>query len=36
VGKNVPTSHSERVRVRLTEVDGVDSVHLIRDREGAR
>ena len=35
VGKNVPTSHSERVRVRLTEVDGVDSVHLIRDREGA-
>lgn len=26
VGKNLPTSLSERVKVRLTEVDGVDSV----------
>jgi pyrimidine operon attenuation protein/uracil phosphoribosyltransferase len=26
VGKNIPTRSSERVRVRLTEVDGVDEV----------
>jgi pyrimidine operon attenuation protein/uracil phosphoribosyltransferase len=26
VGKNLPTSSSERVRVHLTEVDGEDSV----------
>jgi pyrimidine operon attenuation protein/uracil phosphoribosyltransferase len=26
VGKNLPTSHSERVQVRIEEVDGVDEV----------
>jgi pyrimidine operon attenuation protein/uracil phosphoribosyltransferase len=26
VGKNLPTSQSERINVRLTEVDGVDEV----------
>src|SRR3712207_3784395 len=26
VGKNLPTSHSQSVRVRLAEVDGVDEV----------
>jgi len=34
VGKNVPTSLTEKVRVRLTEVDGVDEVVL--ERGGAR
>jgi pyrimidine operon attenuation protein / uracil phosphoribosyltransferase len=28
VGKNVPTARSEEVRVRLTEVDGVDEVEI--------
>jgi len=28
VGKNVPTSHGERVRVRLEEIDGLDEVVL--------
>jgi pyrimidine operon attenuation protein / uracil phosphoribosyltransferase len=28
VGKNLPTSLQERVRVRLTEVDGVDEVRI--------
>jgi pyrimidine operon attenuation protein/uracil phosphoribosyltransferase len=28
VGKNLPTSRSERVNVRLTEQDGVDEVEL--------
>jgi pyrimidine operon attenuation protein/uracil phosphoribosyltransferase len=26
VGKNLPTAHSERVNVRLEELDGVDEV----------
>ena len=30
VGKNVPTSRSERIRVRLKEIDGVDEVLLVR------
>lgn len=30
VGKNVPTSLDEQVKVRLTEVDGVDEVAIIR------
>lgn len=30
VGKNVPTSHQEKVAVRLEEVDGVDEVVLIQ------
>ncbi len=34
VGKNVPTSRSERVRVRLGEEDGTDAV-LICEEEGA-
>lgn len=28
VGKNVPTAHSENVRVRLVETDGIDAVDL--------
>jgi pyrimidine operon attenuation protein/uracil phosphoribosyltransferase len=35
VGKNVPTSRSEDVAVRLTEVDDLDGV-LLRRREGVR
>ncbi|MEX0762178.1 MAG: bifunctional pyr operon transcriptional regulator/uracil phosphoribosyltransferase PyrR [Dehalococcoidia bacterium] len=31
VGKNVPTARDERVRVRLQEVDGTDSVILLRN-----
>jgi pyrimidine operon attenuation protein/uracil phosphoribosyltransferase len=31
VGKNLPTSRAERVRVRLTETDGLDSVTLTAD-----
>ena len=34
VGKNLPTARSERVRVELMEVDEVDRVLLVRDREG--
>lgn len=30
VGKNVPTSNDERIKVRLTETDGVDEVLLVR------
>jgi pyrimidine operon attenuation protein/uracil phosphoribosyltransferase len=30
VGKNVPTSRDERIRVRLTETDGVDEVVIER------
>ncbi len=33
VGKNVPTSRSEGVRVLLTEVDGTDGVEIIRQTE---
>jgi pyrimidine operon attenuation protein/uracil phosphoribosyltransferase len=33
VGKNVPTARTQQVRVRLTEVDGVDEV-LVSDAEG--
>jgi pyrimidine operon attenuation protein / uracil phosphoribosyltransferase len=29
VGKNLPTSLAERVRVRLTDVDGVDEVRIV-------
>ena len=28
VGKNIPTALSEKVRVRLAEIDGVDEVQL--------
>ncbi len=34
VGKNLPTSRSERVQVRVTELDGVDDVS-IREQEEA-
>ena len=30
IGKDVPTSQSERVQVRLTETDGEDSVRIIK------
>ena len=37
VGKNVPTSTTEAVQVRLTETDGEDEVLLLRSQEtGAR
>ncbi|WP_026448907.1 bifunctional pyr operon transcriptional regulator/uracil phosphoribosyltransferase PyrR [Actinopolyspora mortivallis] len=36
VGKNVPTARSEDVAVRLTEVDGTDSVLLRRPASGRR
>ena len=31
VGKNIPTSRYENVRVKLTEIDGVDEVVLIKE-----
>src|SRR5690606_6733793 len=34
VGKNLPTSRSERVRVTLTETDGEDAVHIDRPAAG--
>ena len=36
VGKNIPTSLGERVRVRLTETDGRDEVVLVREPEVAK
>jgi pyrimidine operon attenuation protein/uracil phosphoribosyltransferase len=33
VGKNVPTSHSESIKVRLRETDGFDAVLLVRQPE---
>ena len=35
VGKNLPTSRSERVQVRLRETDGVDEVTIARGPEGS-
>lgn len=32
IGKNLPTSHEERVRVQLCEVDGRDSVVILEDK----
>jgi pyrimidine operon attenuation protein/uracil phosphoribosyltransferase len=32
VGKNTPTSHTERIQVHLAETDGVDQVLLLRSR----
>jgi len=32
VGKNIPTSHSERVKVFMKEVDGMDKIELQRDK----
>jgi pyrimidine operon attenuation protein / uracil phosphoribosyltransferase len=34
VGKNVPTSRAELVKVKLAEVDGEDAVHLLERRDG--
>lgn len=34
VGKNIPTSRTERVRVRLTECDAVDGVSVMRIADG--
>ena len=31
IGKNIPTSHGERVQVRMTEIDGNDAVLLGRE-----
>ena len=36
VGKNLPTATTERVRVRLQEVDGVEDAVLISEREDGR
>jgi pyrimidine operon attenuation protein/uracil phosphoribosyltransferase len=36
VGKNLPTSKREAVRVLLTEIDGEDSVTIQADQEAAR
>src|SRR5215212_9531334 len=36
VGKNVPTSHSQQVRVHLQEIDGVDEVLLTEGGPGVR
>jgi pyrimidine operon attenuation protein/uracil phosphoribosyltransferase len=29
VGKNIPTSHNEEIKVRMTEVDEEDAIYLI-------
>ncbi|MCY0898565.1 MAG: bifunctional pyr operon transcriptional regulator/uracil phosphoribosyltransferase PyrR [Firmicutes bacterium] len=34
VGKNIPTARSEKVRVRLTELDGVDEVSVVKEEHG--
>jgi pyrimidine operon attenuation protein/uracil phosphoribosyltransferase len=36
VGKNVPTSGRERVRVRVSEIDGEDAAVIYEDEEAAR
>jgi hypothetical protein len=36
VGKNIPTSHRERVTVHLTETDGEEAVLIERDRSNGR
>jgi pyrimidine operon attenuation protein/uracil phosphoribosyltransferase len=36
VGKNVPTSRTEQVEVRLKETDGIDEVVLVREEVGAK
>jgi pyrimidine operon attenuation protein/uracil phosphoribosyltransferase len=33
VGKNLPTARTERVNVRVTEVDGVDEVAIVELEE---
>lgn len=33
VGKNLPTAQSESVRVKLNEIDGVDSVVIMQDQK---
>ena len=35
VGKNVPTSRDEYLRVRMAEIDGVDEIALVREQPGA-
>ena len=32
VGKNLPTAQSERVQVRLKEIDGVDAVLILEEQ----
>ena len=29
VGKNIPTSHNEEIKVKLNEIDGEDAIYLI-------
>lgn len=33
VGKNIPTARTERVHVRLQEVDGIDAVSVVREHQ---
>jgi pyrimidine operon attenuation protein/uracil phosphoribosyltransferase len=33
VGKNIPTSHRDQVRVRLEEIDGVDEVVIVERKD---
>jgi pyrimidine operon attenuation protein/uracil phosphoribosyltransferase len=33
VGKNLPTARSERVNVRVEEIDGVDEVAIVQKQE---
>jgi pyrimidine operon attenuation protein/uracil phosphoribosyltransferase len=35
VGKNLPTGRRERVQVELMEIDEIDQVMLVTEREGA-
>ena len=35
VGKNIPTSRSERIAVRVAELDGSDEVAIIHDAPAA-
>jgi pyrimidine operon attenuation protein/uracil phosphoribosyltransferase len=34
VGKNLPTGRNERVQVELVEIDEIDRVMLVTEREG--
>ncbi len=34
VGKNIPTSHNQKVRVLMTEIDGEDGIELVDEPDG--
>jgi pyrimidine operon attenuation protein / uracil phosphoribosyltransferase len=34
IGKNIPSSRSEKIKVELTEVDGLDQVSILQSSEG--